>query len=654
MKAPFCRDAALSLREGDTTDGDLVVELAFASEVPYERWWGIEVLDCSEAAVRLGRLNDGAAVLYNHDWNDLRGVHVTGTARCDADRVVRTDVRLTSVTDAGRDAIGLVRTGVLTKTSVGYEIHKVIEQTTSKSGETIAREINGQDFVRVLSRSQREAPGDLAAFRRALDARLGAVERGSDPVTYRVVDWEPLENSLVTVPADPSVGVGRMADDPGTEPARAEPPPLESKQTMTTETIDVAAVETRAARAATDAANNRVAEILALSDQFKDWAGVSDMARQALQANEPTVEFVARLMKHIGETGRRMDPAIGMTQSEAQRFSMVKAIRAMLSGDWSKAGFEREASNAAREVAQRNGAQSHGTEKGFFVPIEVQRRDLTVGTATAGGHMVATTLRPQDFIDLLRNQMVMRSLGMRTLSGLVGNADITKQTGAATAYWLATEATAITESQQTVGLLQLRPKVVGAYTEVSRLLLQQSTPDADMFVQEDLAKVLALGIDLAAISGSGASGQPTGILNTAGIGAFTGTTLGLAGLLNAQEDVAGANALVDSCAYLTTPAVASLLAQRQRFSSTDTPLWKGNILEGEVLGFRARATNQMSSATALFGDFSQAILAEWGVLEIDTNPFANFAAGIVGIRAFYTCDVGVRIAGAFSAASTIT
>lgn len=278
---------------------------------------------------------------------------------------------------------------------------------------------------------------------------------------------------------------------------------------------------------------------------------------------------------------------------------------------------------------------------------------MTVGSPTAGGNMTATNLRPQDFIELLRNATLLKQLGARTLSGLVGNADITRQTGAATGYWLSTEATAITESQQTVGLLQLRPKVLGAYTEISRLLLQQSTPDADAFVMEDLAQVLGLSLDAAGIN-VGGSGAPVGILGTPGIGAFTGTSLGLVALLDAQTDVAGANALNTGCSYLTTPTVASLLAQRQRFASTDTPLWKGNILAGEVLGFNGLSTNQMPAATAIFGDFRQVVFAEWGALEIAANPYANFAVGITGIRAFYTCDVGVRIAGAFSAASSIT
>ena len=113
-------------------------------------------------------------------------------------------------------------------------------------------------------------------------------------------------------------------------------------------------------------------------------------------------------------------------------------------------------------------------------------------------------------------------------------------------------------------------------------------------------------------------------------------------MLEFQTDVAAANALNTSCAYLTTPTVAALLAQRQRFTSTDSPLWQGNILDGEVVGFRGATSTAMPAATMVFGDFSQVVVAEWGALEIAANPYANFPAGITGIRAFMTTDVGVR------------
>lgn len=644
------RDKSLRIEapaEGHPEGQDLVVDMSFASDEPYERWWGIEVLDCSPESVRLGRINDGGALLFNHNWSELRGHHVPGSVRCDADGVVRGRVAIAWAADDGK-TVKLVQGGHLTKTSVGYEIYQIVEQTTAKSGETISRTLDGSLFERVLTRSHAAAPGDVAAFRRALDAAAGAFERAAnEPTTYRVTDWEILENSLVTVPADTTVGLGRsLASDPQPEPESVKE---QFKMTIPQDTPDVAAIE----RAAADKAQKRISEIAALGDQFKDFKGAREMADAAIRNGEPLDVFTGKLMKHISDNGQRWQPEIGMSQQEVKRFSLMRAISAMATGDWRGAEFEREASDAVAQKLKASGIERNGSDRGFMIPLEVQRRDLVVGTATAGGNAVATDLRPQDFVELLRTRQLSAELGISRLAGLVGNADITRQTGAAAAYWVGENA-AGTESQQTLGLMQLRPKGLVAYTEVGRLLRQQMTPDADMFVMNDLAKQLAIAIDAAVFAGTGTGNQPTGILSTSGIGSVTGTALDWAKVLEFQTDVAGANALNRNCKYVTTPVVAALLAQRARFANTDTPLWAGNILDGEVGGFPAHASTNLPAATMIFGDFSEVVQAEWGVLEIDVNPYANFQAGTIGIRAFHYVDIGVRTPGAFSAASSIT
>ena len=289
------------------------------------------------------------------------------------------------------------------------------------------------------------------------------------------------------------------------------------------------------------------------------------------------------------------------------------------------------------------------------MPLDIQRRDLTVGTPTAGGNLVATDLQAASFIDILRARSRAAELGMTMLTGLVGDVAIPKLTGAATAYWLTNEATAITESQQTIGQLALAPKTLGAYTELSRLLMLQSTPAAEAMVMNDFAKVLALAIDLAVFEGSGSSGQPTGISQTAGIGSVTGTSLDIADCIEFQTDLATANALADGCAYITTPAVAGLLKGRARIASTDSQtLWSGSVLDGSIEGFKATTSTQLTAGSMLFGDFSQVCLGEWGMLEIALNPYASFATAITGIRAIQSVDVGIRQAAAFSRATSIT
>lgn len=339
---------------------------------------------------------------------------------------------------------------------------------------------------------------------------------------------------------------------------------------------------------------------------------------------------------------------LGLTGREVGRYSLCRSLNAAATQNWTKAGFELECSTAAYAA---RGKQPPGNNA-FAIPFDVLQRDLTVATASQGGYLVET--QNTSFIELLRNRSVCLTMGASRLTGLQGNISVPRQTAAATPAWLTTEASTATESQPTFGQLTLTPKTCASYCELSRLLMLQSNPAAESLVMNDLAKVVALAVDQAALAGSGASGQPLGIVNTAGIGAFTGASLGLAALLDAQTDVLAGDAVPESVGYVTTPTVAGLLMARQRFASTDTPLWSGSMLDGQVCGFRGMSSNQMASATMIFGDWSQLIIAEWGILEVEVNPYANFQAGISGVRAMYTVDVGVRRASAFSLATSIT
>jgi HK97 family phage major capsid protein len=369
---------------------------------------------------------------------------------------------------------------------------------------------------------------------------------------------------------------------------------------------------------------------------------------------EQLSDDLLKVLEERGKTNPKTDTSIGLTEKEARSFSLFNAIRAVVDKNWSNAGFELEASRA---VAQKLGRMSDAHK--FFVPFEVQqsraqgRRDLTAGTSSAGGYLVST--ENMSFIELMRNRSVVYNMGARRLAGLVGNVTVPKQSAAGTAVWLANEASTVTESAQTFGQMSLSPKTVGGYTEISRQLLLQSSPDAEGIVKTDLATICALAIDVGALRGSGASGEPQGIVGTSGVGSVTGTSLAAAGILEFQSDVSAGNLLSGSCGYVTTPAVAALLMARPELPSTGTTrLWQGNMLEGTLFNMRAMTSNQMSSATMLFGDFSQVVIGEWGVLELEVNPYANFQAGIVGVRALVSIDVGVRYGGAFSYASSIT
>ena len=645
------------MERGSVDTDKRTAEMAFSSEEPYERWWGIEILDHGPKSVRLGRLSGGGhPLLVNHDTDRQAGV--IDKAWIGDDRKGRSIARFGRSAYA-EEIFNDVNDGIRTLVSVGYMIHAIVEETTSKSGEKVQRELTWDEF-RSLVASE--------AFSRSVDARRAA---GDDPPVYRVMDWEPYENSLVAIPADTTVGIGRNRDDQSSarkqinkeatvpEEKKPDPAPPDTTGAMN---------EARAAE------TSRVREILAMGDHY----GLKDAANKAV--NEGTT--VDAFRKLVLEDLQKKAPAkaternLGLSDQEVQRFSISRAIRAIVTKDWSGAGFERECHLATEK---RLGEAKHDgvlippdVLQRLMFPInrralfredplavlamerEILQRDLTAGTPSAGGNLVQTSNLAGSFIELLRARAKVVQLGAIVLPGLRDSITIPKQTGAASFFWLATEATAITESDQTFGQVALSPKNGGAYTELSMQLLKQSNPAADMIVMSDLGKVAALAVDLAALNGSGAAGQPLGVMGTSGIGAVTGTSLAWAGVVEFETDVATANADVEAMAYLTTPAVRGLLKTREKAATTGNFIWGGIVGDNRVNGYRAEVSTQVPAASMLFGDFSQIVIGEWGALEISMNPYANFPAGIVGIRAWVTIDVGVRQAGAFSLASSIT
>lgn len=581
-------------------DGDTLT-FPFASETPVERMFGEEILSHAKGAMRLDRFESGAVpLLWNHDWDQPIGM--VPRAWIDKDRRSYAEVKFFDTARA-KEVKSMVKGG-LRNVSVGY--------------------------------------------------RLIEVEEHRDG-SYTATSWEPFEISIVSVPADATVGVGRTADaeERTVRVLRADPPaePATTKESEMTEAVNAPAGATADVQVIDHAAPERLRiktlQTLARTHKIDD--GTRDSWIDEGVTSEEAAQKVLDIIAERAARNPSPSPAqLNLTPSETRRYSFTRAIQATVSKNWANAGFELECSRA---IQQKLGKVAG--DHTFYVPLEIQQRDMIVGTSTMGGYLVSTG--NVGFIDLLRNRSVAYTMGATRLSGLQGSVTVPKITAPGTGYWLATEATAITESQMVIGQMALTPKNVGGYTEISRQLLLQGSPSAELLVMNDLAAVLGLALDVAVLRGTGTT-QPLGIIETGGIG---GVTIGTGGIdyediLEFQTDAAGANALSGNSGYVSTPTIAALLKRKARFNNSDTPIWQGNVLDGNIEGLRAMSSNQMSTGQLLFGDFSQVVIAEWGVLEVEANPYANFAVGIVGVRAFLTADVGVRYPAAFSLGTGIT
>jgi len=348
------------------------------------------------------------------------------------------------------------------------------------------------------------------------------------------------------------------------------------------------------------------------------------------------------------------------------KYSIARAIRCLVSGQ-AVDGLEGELHQEAQREARAGGITLKGS---FAIPAiyttAKENRDMTVtGTTTVagdqGGQLVATSLG--SFIDLLYSKMVLRGLGAQFLTGLQGNFALPKMlTG--TAPTKKAENAALDESSPTVGQITFSPKRVGGFVEYSKqLVMQENGYGIEGIIRNDLATRIALAMELGVINGGGTN-EPTGILGTAGIGSVAGGTNGLAPTLDHLIALETAVALLDadvgSMGYLTNVAVRGKLKRTPIEAGTSAERIWGSASNTMLNGYNVAVTNQVPSnltkgsasgtcSAIIFGNFADLVVAQWGGIDIQVNPYIKDTEGLVRITADAYYDSGIRRAASFAA-----
>ncbi|MEX3924399.1 phage major capsid protein [Paraburkholderia sp. BR10936] len=617
------------------------VELAFSSEIEYPRWFGIEILSHDPAHVDMSRLQNKAAVLWNHNWDDMRGV--VESASIDSDRVGRAKVRI-STSPAGEQLLRDVADQIITKISVGYAV-----------------------------------------------TGLKLVEEREDTDVFLVNAWMPYEISFVSVPADDTVGVGRSAEIARVEPVAAQvenqdhqPTPKEGNRSMNTkvlrdasgnlvrakvdengaiievlEVLEVAGAAQRDAQAAqargADTERQRVRDLTQMGRDY----GQVDKALQFIAEGKTPDDFRRELLadyatqraagRPLSEQAKGPGAEIGMTNKEARQFSILRAVRALANPHnkayQQDAAFEFECSRAAEEAYGK-------TSKGVLVPADVLNRAFSSTTPASGpgSNAIATNLLANEFISLLRHR-TWALKRVRTMGGLVGNVDLPRQNSATQAYWVG-EGAAPSESEPGLDQISFTPKTLAAYTDITRRLMLQSSIDAENFVRDDLIAVMARALDKAVLYGAGTDNTPTGLINQDGINAvaLAASDAAYKEYVAMETAIAAADADVGTMSYVINAKARGSAKTTLQFPDVNGSqrIWEPG---GTINGYAVDVTNQIDGSDVWFGNWNDFIVAMWSGLDLMVDPYSLSTSGGTRLIAFQDVDMNVRHTQSFSYAT---
>ena len=570
------------------------VRIGVSSEQPVERSFGLEVLDHNSKSIDMEFIASGRSpFLLDHDMSRVIGV--VEKFEIDEQRKRTHAVVRFGKSELASEIFQDVKDGIRQNISVGYRINKMERDTDDTIGDH-----------------------------------------------YRATSWTPMEVSSVAIGADNSqfVGVGRS----------------QNKQELNFKDIKMSEENKIDENAIRNEASDSVrAEMLKNNKEIIDLAkhhGQRDLGDDAVAKGMNIEQFRGALLDTISNSEPlEVAPAnLGLNKSERGQYSLIRAVNAASSGDWSKAGYERELSE---EIANRTGKEA----RGFYMPSDLNwgQRDQTVNPNSAGGFLVGTEHLSDQFISALYAKLSIGELGARVMTGLKGNISIPKLSAQTTNTAFVAEGGAPTEGAATFAQINMTPKTLASYVDCSRKLMLQSDPSVESVLRNDIITQFARKIDSVAING-GATNEPSGIMP--GVASGNVVSMGTNGLAPTYAKIVElikavdvSNAMGSNPAFLTNPKVIAALRTIAKQSGGA----EGNFImeaASEILGYNVASTTLVPSnlakgtgsalSAAIFGDFSNVMLGFWSGVDVVVDTSSLSTSGGTRLAFFQDLDVAIR------------
>ena len=595
--------------QGATEDEPGIIEFSLSSETPYVRWYGTEILNHNPDSVQLDRINSGsAALLFNHDRDAYIGVLKKGWLE-DGKLRVRAAFELSNEDNTlARKIYKSVLNGTLRSVSVGYEYNEILFEKR-----------NGEDYLIATS-------------------------------------WTPFEGSIVTVPADATVGIGRSLE---ADRECLEKEVASSKERVASSVVELVArneelevmeLESVSTEDLLKQERERSESLLAAGKHYN----CPELAMTAIKEGWSLTEMRSRILDHRSKEQRPVGSALtttDLTNKERKKYSFLRAMGYAAGRVSAKdAGLELEVSD---RIQQRVGKPPQGIYVDQSFLVDGEQRDLFTNVPEAAGVLIETELLSDRFIEALYNESAFLPLGVTYLRGLEGNIEIPREGTFQRGYWVE-EGAVIPQEEGTFNKIALSPKKLAVRAKMTYEMLTQSSIDLENLTRNRMIRGLALELDRSIGFGTGIGEEPLGILfhpETRNIVLGTnGGALDWAAVVAMQGEIDQANAMSGGeFAYVVNARTkAKLMTTLDQSSGSGDWIWQMRSAKGSIAGYRARCSNQIPNnlvkgtannlTAAFFGNYSQILLGLWTGLDIAIDPYTDFDRAIVGLRAMQLVD----------------
>ena len=378
-------------------------------------------------------------------------------------------------------------------------------------------------------------------------------------------------------------------------------------------------------------------ELIDKRDQLKLQAsiivdGAEKEQRKLTDEENTTFAGLIQQIKDVENEIRDLDKHLkNKVEKRMEKFSLLKAINDVANN--------RNLDERSQEVVNtgiaemRKAGQSYSGQ--IVLPVE-ERSDIQATVTSAGEEVVAED--KLNILEPLRANLVMTGAGATYMTGLVGNVSIPVYSGSSVGW--AGEIADAADGAGTFSEVNLEPKRLTAYLDISKQFLIQDSVSAEEMLRNDIVRAISNKLEATILGDeAGTSTKPAGLFYNVNADASDVT---FADIVEMEEDLEDAN-VTGELTYIVSPSAKAILRTTAKDAGSGLFVMDNN----EINGIKVLSTSACTDKGVVLGNFNDYVIGQWGGIDLTVDPYTQAASGKVRLVINAYFDAKPRRAEAF-------